>query len=355
MLNQHQHLDAATSNNMDDDDDRGDDTAPWDVYEDLSFLFVHNDALHMEFSYVCDLLSEPAGGANASSRPISATPRELIKLLRQQVDDLKVQLLTAQENAASRFNMNVWKRIARLATQASLRVAAIHEIADRQYRRQQSAIVKAGLVDHSTDDIVRATPMPQADNSVLLEYVYHITLAAPYDRIGDAVWNVFKHGPPLPDGATQSFEQVDEHTVYQAFRRTQANLVSGNPHEDTAHANIVWKYIQEPPHHQVVVWRAVVDDALVTHMANGAVHDEWGWYIVADPVQAESRGSPDALVDETMSQVETFSFVRPPTAPGMFPGPRSWKKRSTRWSYRFGNERSWSCLQDSKHTCTTGI
>ncbi|RHY96828.1 hypothetical protein DYB35_009580 [Aphanomyces astaci] len=322
MLNQHQHLDAATSNNMDDDDDRGDDTAPWDVYEDLSFLFVHNDALHMEFSYVCDLLSEPAGGANASSRPISATPREL------------------------------WQG---LATQASLRVAAIHEIADRQYRRQQSAIVKAGLVDHSTDDIVRATPMPQADNSVLLEYVYHITLAAPYDRIGDAVWNVFKHGPPLPDGATQSFEQVDEHTVYQAFRRTQANLVSGNPHEDTAHANIVWKYIQEPPHHQVVVWRAVVDDALVTHMANGAVHDEWGWYIVADPVQAESRGSPDALVDETMSQVETFSFVRPPTAPGMFPGPRSWKKRSTRWSYRFGNERSWSCLQDSKHTCTTGI
>ncbi|KAF0749710.1 hypothetical protein AaE_006948 [Aphanomyces astaci] len=69
---------AATSNNMDDDDDRGDDTAPWDVYEDLSFLFVHNDALHMEFSYVCDLLSEPAGGANASSRPIPATPRELV-------------------------------------------------------------------------------------------------------------------------------------------------------------------------------------------------------------------------------------------------------------------------------------
>ncbi|ETV78540.1 hypothetical protein H257_08051 [Aphanomyces astaci] len=174
--------------------------------------------------------------------------------------------------------------------------------------------------------------MPQADNSVLLEYVYHITLAAPYDRI-NAVWNVFKHGPPLPDGATQ------------AFRRTRANLVSGNPHEDTAHANIVWKYIQEPPHRQVVVWRAVVDDALVTHMANGAVHDEWGWavvaplddastcrltlllQVVADPVQAESRGSPDALVDETMSQVETFSFVRPPTAPGTFPGPRSWKKR----------------------------
>ncbi|KAF0684275.1 Aste57867_23739 [Aphanomyces stellatus] len=401
------------------------DESTWDVYQDLHFLFANDVELNNELAYVCDLLSEPASDDGASGMDetgVAATPtppsqgtatgaagkrkakrpkevtgpsinpsrirqQQQIKCLRDQVDELKAQLFEAERNAAMRFDVSVWKRVARqelferskaiheneqlraevqhqatfidemekvlrkkprlsletdvqseawqacrLAAQASLRVAAIHAIADRQFRRMQSAFVAANIFD-CTDDIIRATPKPQPNNSVILEYVYHVTLAAPCHLVGPAVWNVWNgtRGPPLPDGAVQTNEYIDPTTLYQAFRRS-------NDKHETVHSNIVWKYYIEP-RRQAIVWRAVLDDALVPHMADGAIHDEWGWAavvphpsdpsacrltlllnIVTEPIQDESRGSEDALIEESLEQIKKLSFVEPPEAPGTFPG-----------------------------------
>ncbi|CAK4083707.1 unnamed protein product [Aphanomyces euteiches] len=220
----------------------------------------------------------------------------------------------------------------KLAAHASLRSAAIHAIADRQYSRMKSKFVQVGLYK-CTEDILRANWTPQPDGNVLVEYAYHVSLAAPLHLIGEAVWKVFSSDGmymDLPPDSVETLETLDKFTLYRTFQRVRT--------EDglTVHSNIVYKRFIENQR-QVLVWRSVLEDELLPHMSRGSVHDETGWiqltpisqsscritlllHVIADPVHDFKPSSVDEHLESSRVILENFSFLQQPDEPGMFPG-----------------------------------
>ncbi|KAG9407491.1 hypothetical protein AC1031_002208 [Aphanomyces cochlioides] len=249
--------------------------------------------------------------------------KEEIAELRRQVDILKARLLEAQQNATGKPNMSLWERAARnqiyaystaiqenqrlranisensifiedlestlrkrprllldvhaeewkaykLAAQASLRVAAIHAIADRHYSQLEAAFIRAGVFQ-CCDEIIRDEHVLQSDGWRMPERVYNVTLAAPFRLVGAAVWRVFsgEHPIPLPEGAEETLEKIDPFTVYQIFRNANET--------NTAYINLIYKYYVEVDS-EVIVWRSVLEDELVPQMKKGRVHNKWGRY-----------------------------------------------------------------------------
>ncbi|KAH9161043.1 hypothetical protein LEN26_001612 [Aphanomyces euteiches] len=217
-----------------------------------------------------------------------------------------------------------WKTY-KLAAQASLRTAAIHAIADRQYSQLQTAFIKAGVYE-CQDEVIRDELIQQPDGRITSERVYHVTLAAPFRLIGAAVWKVFngEHPMKIPDGAEQTLEAIDQFTVYQTFRNAGASVL--------VHANMIYKYYVEVDR-EVIVWRSVLEDALMPHMTEGAVQDKWGWLVVAPTANLATcrvmflhqvipthKTSFAEHVKAKNVLMKKYAFIQPPDIPGTFPG-----------------------------------
>ncbi|KAF0684273.1 Aste57867_23737 [Aphanomyces stellatus] len=116
----------------------------------------------------------------------------------------------------------------------------------------------------------------------MAERVYHVTLAAPFRRVGAAAWAVFngEYQMPLPDGAGETFEALDGGAIYGALVVTRGTV--------SAHSNFVFKSYVEAER-DVIVWRWVLDDALVPRMTQGKVQNEWGWLVVAPIAETSCR------------------------------------------------------------------
>ncbi|KAH9105222.1 hypothetical protein AeMF1_018898 [Aphanomyces euteiches] len=347
------------------------------VVQDVHLLFATDDQLRDDLAYVCSLLDSPERKPSPPSSSITRTSkspeeskptlshqdrrkREILEL-RRQVDILKNQLLDAKQQATGKPDMSAWERAARdqmyaksksiseneqlraqldvhseewkaykLAAQTSLRTAAIHAIADRQYQQLQTAFIQAGVYD-CPQDVIRYEPVPLPDGSLIFERVYHVTLAAPFRLIGKAVWKVFNgHQPmPLPSGAEEFLERIDPHTVYRAYQNVGKT--------SSAHANMIYKNYAEA-NREVIVWRSVMDDALMPHMVDGEVVDTWGWFVVvptADPAVCRAtyllQVVPIPLYKDRQATyaeylhanklvAEKYAFKHPPDVPGTFPG-----------------------------------
>ncbi|CAK4460949.1 unnamed protein product, partial [Aphanomyces euteiches] len=365
------------------------------LMDDLRFLFAADDELNRDLSYVCDLLNPPERSPVSEDgktktvtgkRPVQTQyKRQQLEILelRRQVDLLKEKLLQAKRFATVKPDMSLWERAARdqiyaksksfqenehlqasveesttfiedmtrllrkkprlsfdvhseewrtykLAAQASLRTAAIHAIADYQYNQLQTAFIKAG-VHQCPDQVIQFAPKLLSDGQIIYERVYHVPLAAPYRLIGAATWKVFNGEYPirLPDGAEETLEVLDPFTVYRAFQ---------NVHESSsAHVNMIYKYYVEC-NREVIVWRSVLEDALVPRMAQGTVTNKWGWLVVEPTADAEScrvtfllQVVPAPLQNDqkatladylTAAKVmaEKYAFGQPPEIPGTFPG-----------------------------------
>ncbi|CAK4539676.1 unnamed protein product [Aphanomyces euteiches] len=89
-------------------------------------------------------------------------------------------------------------QVYKLVAQESLRHAAIHAIADRQYSRKDYAFINAGLIDH-TRNVCRMRPVQQPGKSVVqLEIASQVVLGAPCSVVSRAVWQVFNGDNTLP-------------------------------------------------------------------------------------------------------------------------------------------------------------
>ncbi|KAH9188478.1 hypothetical protein AeNC1_009546, partial [Aphanomyces euteiches] len=92
----------------------------------------------------------------------------------------------------------------RLTAAASLRQAAIHAIADRQFSRMNHAFLRAGLLDR-TKDFTKAELKFEANGSVVYQLATHVKVPAPRDVIAPTVWDVVggPHARYLPFGLTE--------------------------------------------------------------------------------------------------------------------------------------------------------
>ncbi|KAF0692084.1 Aste57867_16775 [Aphanomyces stellatus] len=180
-------------------------------------------------------------------------------------------------------NEAAWRDL-KLAAHQSIREAGIHAIADRQYRQKDIVLMDAGLVGLQESYFRAAAVHPPTNPAaVVLEIVNHVKMAAPCAVIGQAAWQVFCGDTPPKLGvrATVTIERLDASTLYERFTDTSVDGL-------TSHANTVRKvYVEEDDGTHVIVWRSVLEDALVPHMAKGAVEDESGW-IVVTPVDDRS-------------------------------------------------------------------
>ncbi|KAF0694511.1 Aste57867_14627 [Aphanomyces stellatus] len=227
----------------------------------------------------------------------------------------------------------------KLAAQQSLREIGIRAIADRQYRRKDTVMLNAGLVGRQ-ENFCSVGRLHSSDASVVVFQVRsHIKLAAPCEIVSRAIWQVNCGDMPLPmsTGASVSIERLDECTMYEQFAETHANGI-------ISHANTVRKLYMEEDAAHVIVWRSVLEDALVPHMSKGAVEDESGWVVVT-PIDDEScwqsfvvhvRIDPstfptppsisqlthatdeDATVDEIAASVQQLIVEEAPPAVGKF-------------------------------------
>ncbi|RHX97630.1 hypothetical protein DYB25_007054 [Aphanomyces astaci] len=284
--------------------------AAWDVMQDLQFL-IDDPTQYDELSVMCGGTPNDAESRDRSSIPPAAKRRRPLRdyhhraelsRLREQVEDLKSDLARAKASSSA-IHMPLWEKAARrerveknrsiqdnsdlraavheraafiqqmqrtlcrkprwmalpnatvdawqsykLAAQPSLRTASIHAIADRQFRRQPHAFIQAGILDR-TDDLFRAEPVTLPDHTI---------------------------------------EEVDAHTIYERFCHTQGDI--------TGHSNNIRKLFKDDDGRDVIVWRTVLDDALVPHMSSDAVDDTWGWLVVAPHPQDQAKCRMTCLV-----------------------------------------------------------
>ncbi|RHY47989.1 hypothetical protein DYB30_008144 [Aphanomyces astaci] len=233
---------------------------------------------------------------------------------------------------ATQVEVEAWQSY-KLAAHRSLRVAAIHAIADRQLRRMQSALIQAGVF-HASNDIFFATPRPLGHTRLVLDFVNHVRIPAPYRTVSASCWQVLAEArdPSLPPDAIEVVlcEVVDEFTVYQQFTQVAAGGTA-------SHSNFIRKYYPDETQ-DVIAWRTVLEDALAPHMARGAVDNEWGWLVltpVADDatscwvtflhqvlVEANPEYSSPGLtaLDATSHALKQFRFCERPPTPGRFSG-----------------------------------
>ncbi|CAK4673955.1 unnamed protein product [Aphanomyces euteiches] len=247
------------------------------VLDDLPMQFVVDEQFLDEIVYVQSLPAKP-GRQRKAPNPNTSRARQLreMKLLRQHIEDLKSQLQRAEEkHAASKANKSAWEGAAKqqrlekqrailenhklrsqvneyavfielmqasmhmkprltlnptlasptwqeykLTAHAALRVAAIHAIADCQYRRLHSVMANAGLLEYTGEDFIRA------------------------------------------------FQRMDDNTLYRTLRLANAT--------GEIHSNLVRKYYPEDDR-DIVLWSSVLNDEHIPHMDHGAVNNESGW------------------------------------------------------------------------------
>ncbi|KAG9407508.1 hypothetical protein AC1031_002223 [Aphanomyces cochlioides] len=162
----------------------------------------------------------------------------------------------------------------RLAATKSLRQAAIHAIAHRQFSRTNHVFLRAGLLDR-TEDFTKAELRLGENGSVLYQLATHVTVPAPCDTITTTMWGVMggSQAECLPLGVTETFELIDESTVY-------SRIADIRDPAKTWHSNLIRKLYREPDRYIFIV-RTVLDDALVPQMSADGVENKSVWGQVA--------------------------------------------------------------------------
>ncbi|CAK4085801.1 unnamed protein product [Aphanomyces euteiches] len=140
-----------------------------------------------------------------------------------------------------------WKAL-KLTAQQSLREAAIHAIADRQYRRMQHAFITAGLFGLAHDKYLSAMPRLQPDGSVLVEVKRQTLHPAPFRVVSKAFRDACS---AHASNAEADINFIDSSTVYQRF-----SCMAG---EVRVHCNTVRKYYREDTR-DIILRRTVLED-----------------------------------------------------------------------------------------------
>ncbi|RHY18678.1 hypothetical protein DYB36_000347 [Aphanomyces astaci] len=133
----------------------------------------------------------------------------------------KPRLMVLAEDPSSLEEWQAYK----LAAQHSLRVAAIHAIADRQYRRMQNAFIQTGLFNNSdAQPIVSGAPSVLPDGNILLEFKRQFTMPVPFPVVGAACWNVMKVRDMRPGVVESAVDAVTDGLVGDALDDFKAGI-----------------------------------------------------------------------------------------------------------------------------------
>ncbi|KAF0688796.1 Aste57867_19617 [Aphanomyces stellatus] len=169
-------------------------------------------------------------------------------------------------------NAAAWNETMPLPADPARRAAAIHSLADHLYKRYETTLIQAGALN-LRDDMCRCEPVTLRHQELGFRSVNHLNMPAPFQLMATACWRVLSGDEPMPTymcaDEINVWERLDQETSYERFQATQ--------HGQTCHSNILRKWF-ETDDRVVIVWRTVVDDALVTRQPGDIVDDACGWW-----------------------------------------------------------------------------
>ncbi|CAK4229096.1 unnamed protein product [Aphanomyces euteiches] len=151
------------------------------------------------------------------------------------------------------------------------RIAAIHRLADFEYKRFQHVFIQAGAFG-LREDTHKAEPISLANNQLGFRAVNHVTLPAPYKVIAQACWSVVSGTHPRVPNAAENdiWEHVDDSTVYNRYWTRPNNA-------RTCYSNEVRKKYEEVDRILLVTVSALHDET-VRYDPRDAVDDVNTWW-----------------------------------------------------------------------------
>ncbi|KAH9092340.1 hypothetical protein LEN26_018483 [Aphanomyces euteiches] len=342
------------------------DEAPWDIQADLSFLFdISNTAVAGDVSTKVKSGSVDAVQSKFQPRgnPSEARQRAKRMELLREIEILTKQLADIKRKTCITEDMTRWKNVARrlrcesqkavkdrrslleaihanelfIAKMTALarkkpsvqpalvfhanvdelpadprpRKVALHAIADHQHSRKDMEFIKAGLVDQVENILQVHHSANLSERTLKHEYASNMTLAAPYEVVGRALWQAFRGGQAssMPRTA-QAYEKLDSHTLYERFRDSR--------HGVKYLSNLVLKYFVDTREH-VLVFCSIPRDERVSEATNFPLEKQAAWVSV-EPVdaihcrvsfllqvvlKANATSSGRKLLDEMLTSDET--------------------------------------------------
>ncbi|KAG9407409.1 hypothetical protein AC1031_002137 [Aphanomyces cochlioides] len=263
------------------------------------------DAEDEMWASICSLLhTTPVETPTTLEAGLRKTKRIRIYTIKAEVSQLEAEIQSLQESLAqtkraalSRDDISMWEQVAgqqrvernksleeneqlRVAVkerqdQASLvlpvgphlRSAAMHRIADQQYKRLQTVLVQAGALD-LRNDMCKGEPMTLANQQLGFLAANHFTFPVPFSVVAGPFWSVFS-GKYLvsAENAQDSWERVDDKTVYNRYWTYRDGI--------TCHSNTVHKLYEEVDRSVIVF--ASVSDAMVVRQATDVTDEMNGW------------------------------------------------------------------------------
>ncbi|CAK4266018.1 unnamed protein product [Aphanomyces euteiches] len=243
--------------------------------------------------------------ANIENRQLKQALVELSTFLdqMQRVFAKRPRTAMISENTPS----DAWQAL-KLTAQHSLRVAAMHAISDRQYRKMQHAFINAGLFQSTQDGLASATTQLQSDGSILLELKRQSIVPAPFRIVSQALWSALAACTHNPEAA---LHVVDDSTIYERF-----SCIAG---QATVHCNTIRKFYAEDSR-DVILWRTVLEDVLVPNMDRGVVNNEIQCAPTSDPevcritsltqVRVNPKQPPQEIMGILQRGVERFGLEK---------------------------------------------
>ncbi|KAF0700938.1 Aste57867_8548 [Aphanomyces stellatus] len=204
----------------------------------------------------------------------------------------------------------------------SRRRRAMHAIADREYDRLQSVYLQAGVLGRNGAPFFQSALKPQPSGAVVFEFVEHTTVAAPFDRVGAAMWRAVSTNLPVPEGGglVQTIDTIDDDVVYNCVTNTRQAI--------PLHSNIVLKRYRNATS-VIQVARGILVDPMCPTDASVLVEDVTVWNgVTADETAPDAAcvftlvirlNLGHVIIDETedlTSQLATMSLAQVPKTQG---------------------------------------
>ncbi|OQS04548.1 hypothetical protein THRCLA_20859 [Thraustotheca clavata] len=204
------------------------------------------------------------------------------------------------------FKMKEEWQCLKLAADPKIRIAAIHAIADREYKVMESVFINLGIIDE--DHVCeRVLENPMHSGGINIHLGASQRVAAPFSIVVNAMWDLICTTPrpkmtfPYQYGL---IEVIDESTLYLNW--TYKHLVC-----DFQFRLVVKRYF-EPNKRFVIVTRTILEDEVIPLDKNMKICNDTSWMEVnaASKDQVILRYGSKCCEDDTSSKAMTLSIYK---------------------------------------------
>ncbi|KAF0721396.1 hypothetical protein AaE_010073 [Aphanomyces astaci] len=189
----------------------------------------------------------------------------------QFAQELDAVVLKKPRRMMMKIHDHQW-RVLKLSAQGEKRLAAIHDIAERQLEHMECELVTTGLMDTSSDDgAFSHRHVSTGPDQFYVEGMRCVQYQRSVASVADAVWTAMTS--PMHDQNTHSFA-IDQDTIYVRVTFESAGT------SVKVESSVILKRRMVDCNHVRLVFRSILDDEAHPFAADSYVSDQYGWFDV---------------------------------------------------------------------------